>query len=103
MFGPTRPPVEPVPQSNPHSETPLSNHDKLRELIIDVFLLEPDEYHLDLAREDVDTWDSLGIVSMAVGVHETFDYHFTPEEATSILTVRDIVRILGEKGISFDA
>ena len=80
----------------------MSNLEKLKELIVDTFLLDGDEYHLDLARADVDTWDSLGIVSMAVGVNETFGYHFTPEEATGIESVRDIVRILESKGISFD-
>jgi len=80
----------------------VSNLEKLKDLIVDTFLLDPDEYHLDLARADVDTWDSLGIVSMAVGVNETFGYHFTPEEATGIECVRDIVRILESKGVSFD-
>lgn len=84
--------------SNPEK----SNHAKLEDLIVDVFLLEPEEYHLDLGRDDVDTWDSLGIVSMAVGVQDTFGYHFTPAEATGIRTVRDIVRILEQKGIAFD-
>ncbi|HED66933.1 MAG TPA: acyl carrier protein [Planctomycetes bacterium] len=79
----------------------MTNHEKLRDLIIDTFLLEPSEYSLELRRENVDTWDSLGIVSMAVGVHETFGYHFTPDEATGIESVADIVRILESKGISF--
>lgn len=81
----------------------MSNHEKLKELIVDTFLLDVSEYSLDLARDAVDTWDSLGIVSMAVGVHECFGYHFTPDEATGIETVRDIVKILESKGISFDS
>ena len=80
----------------------MSNHDKLRELLIDTFLLDPSEYSLELERKDVETWDSLGIVSMAVGVHETFGYHFTPEEATGIEKVADIVRLLEGHGVSFD-
>jgi acyl carrier protein len=80
----------------------VSNLEKLKELIVDTFLLDEAEFSLDLQREDVDTWDSLGIVSMAVGVNETFGYHFTPEEATGIQSVRDIVSILETKGISFD-
>jgi len=79
----------------------VSNHDKLKDLLIDTFLLEDAEYSVDLTREDVDTWDSLGVVSLAVGVHETFGYHFTPEEATGIGSVADIVRLLESKGISF--
>ncbi len=80
----------------------MSNHDKLKELLIDTFLLDESEYSLELLRENVDTWDSLGIVSMAVGVNETFGYHFTPEEATGVQSVADIIRILEANGISFD-
>ena len=78
-----------------------TNREQLSELLIDVFLLEPDEFHFGLAREDVETWDSLGIVAMAVGVQETFGYHFTPEEATNITSVQGIIDLLSSKGISF--
>ena len=54
-------------------------------------------------RDDVDTWDSLAVVSIAVGAHETFGYHFTPEEAASIETVSDIRALLEKNGIAFDA
>ena len=80
----------------------MSNHEKLKSLIIDTFLPDPAEYSLELRREDVETWDSLGIVSMAVGVHETFGYHFTPEEATGIEKVGDIVTVLESHDVSFD-
>jgi acyl carrier protein len=81
----------------------VTNHEKLKELIIDTFLLKPSEYSLKLNRTDVDTWDSLGIVSMAVGVNEVFGYHFTPDEANGIESVGDIVKVLEQKGICFDA
>lgn len=80
----------------------MNNREKLKELMLDVFLLDPSEFSFDLKREDVDTWDSLGVVSMAVGVQETFGYHFTPEEAIGIRGVQDIMDILKTKGISFD-
>ena len=79
-----------------------NNNEKLAELLTEVFLLEPDEFSLDLTRENVETWDSLGIVAMAVGIQEEFGYHFTPEEATGIQSVKDIITILTSKGISFD-
>jgi acyl carrier protein len=79
----------------------MSNPEKLKELIIDTFLLEDSEYSLELKRADVDTWDSLGIVSMAVGVNEVFGYHFTPDEANGIECVADIIKILESKAISF--
>ncbi len=80
----------------------MTNLEKLRELVIDVFLLDPAEFRFDLTREEVDTWDSLALVSLAVGIKSTFGYHPTPAEAMSIHSVRDVIRILSEKGVRFE-
>jgi len=79
----------------------MTNRDKLQDLLLDILLLDPSEFRFDLKREEIQTWDSLGVVAIAVGVDETFGYHFTPEEATSLTGVDDIIRILETKGISF--
>lgn len=76
--------------------------EKLQRVIVDVFLLTPEEFRLDLTREEVDTWDSLGVVSLAVGIQEAFGYHFTPDEATGLNSVQDIVDILRAKGIALN-
>lgn len=78
-----------------------ANIDKLKELMIDVFLIDPREFRMDLRRDEVETWDSLGVVSLAVGVQETFGYHLTQDEAISIKSIRDLVTILEARGISF--
>ena len=80
----------------------MNNHAKLRELLLDILLLEPEEYILELSRDQVETWDSMSVVSISVGVHETFGYHPTPSEATAIRSVKDIVTLLESKGIFFD-
>lgn len=80
----------------------MSNKDKLKELFCDVFLLEEDEYKETLTKEDIDTWDSLGTVSMAVGIQETFGYHMTPDEANGVSSIPDVVALLATKGVSFD-
>lgn len=80
----------------------MTNKEKLKNLLMDVFLLDSDEFSYDMKREKISTWDSLGIVSMAVGIEEEFGYHFKPEEATAIRSVKDIIAILNTKGISFD-
>jgi acyl carrier protein len=80
----------------------MKNREKLKKTIADVFLLNPAEFRLDLRREEVDTWDSFGVVSLAVGIQEAFGYHFTPEEAVGIRSVRDIIKILTSKGIDFE-
>lgn len=81
----------------------MGNREKLRDLLADVFLLSPSEFRFDLTREEIDTWDSLGVVSMAVGVQETFGYHMKPEEAVAIRGVADLMKLLEAKGIPFDA
>lgn len=79
----------------------MTNREKLQDLLLDVLLLDPSEFRFDLKREQLQTWDSLAVVAIAVGVDETFGYHFTPDEATSISSVGDIIRILETKGINF--
>jgi acyl carrier protein len=81
----------------------MTNLEKLKDLVIDVFLIDPAEFRMDLRRNEVETWDSLGVVSLAVGVQETFGYHLTQDEALSVTSVGDVARILGRHGISFDA
>jgi len=80
----------------------VTNREKLRQLLLDVFLLAEDEFSFDLRKENVDTWDSLGVVSLAVGIQETFGYHLTPDEATGIASVDDIIRILSRHQVRFD-
>jgi len=77
------------------------NLDKLAELLIDIFLLEPEEFNFDLTKQEIDTWDSLGTVAIAVGIQEEFAYHFTPDEANGLGSVREIIELLGSKGIDF--
>ncbi|WP_295393312.1 acyl carrier protein [uncultured Thiodictyon sp.] len=79
----------------------MTNYDKLRELIQDILLLEPGEYSLGLGRGDVPTWDSLAVVSIAVGLDETFGQHPSPDEATGLKSVADIVAFLESRGLSF--
>jgi acyl carrier protein len=78
----------------------MSNRAKLKQLILDVFLLDDGEFHFDLRRADIDTWDSLGVVSLAVGIHQTFGYHPTPDEATAFAGIADVIALLEARGIS---
>lgn len=81
----------------------MSNREKLRDLMVEVFLLTDEEFRFDLTRAEIDTWDSLGIVSLAVGIEETFKYHLTPEEATKLESVQDVMTVLETRGVDFAA
>ena len=80
----------------------MENREKLKKVVEDVFLLQPGEFRCDLRRDEVETWDSFGVVSLAVGIQEVFGYHCTPAEASGIKSVGDIINLLSAKGIDFD-
>lgn len=80
----------------------MTNRETLQNVLLDVFLLSPGEFRFDLTRDEIDTWDSLGVVSLAVGIHEAFGYHMAPEEATSLRSVPDLIALLESKGIAFE-
>ena len=73
--------------------------ERLEELLLDVFLLEPGELSDDLRRDELETWDSLGMVSLAVGVEEALGYHMTPEEAAELASIADLVALLRARGL----
>ena len=80
-----------------------ANYERLKDLLVDVLLIEPSEFSLTLTKSAVDTWDSLAVVAVAVGIEEVFGYHPTTQEAMRLQSVQDIITLLEEKGISFDA
>jgi len=80
----------------------MTNRGKLKELLMDVFLIDSSEFRFDMVREEIESWDSLGVVSMAVGIQETFGYHMKPEEAVAIKGFQQIIELLESKGIKFD-
>jgi acyl carrier protein len=80
----------------------MENREKLKKMLEEVFLLQPGEFRFDLRRDEVETWDSFGVVSLAVGIQEIFGYHCTPAEAAGIKSVGDLIRLLTAKGFDFE-
>jgi acyl carrier protein len=79
----------------------MSNRANLKKLWMDIFLLSEADFRWDMKRADLMTWDSLAVVSLAVGAREIFGCQLTPAEAASIQGVQDLVLILETKGIAF--
>ena len=80
----------------------MNRREQHRELLADIFLLDPADIRFSMTRQDIDNWDSLAVVSIAVGVRQVFGYHFTPDEANGIQSFQDIITLLETKGISFE-
>ena len=45
----------------------MTNREKLKDLLMDVFLIEPSEFRFDMMRDEIESWDSLGVVSWLWG------------------------------------
>lgn len=72
--------------------------EKLCELIAEQFNLNADSITMDTAFEDDLNADSVDIVDLSMALEEAFDIdELTEEEASSIVTVGDLVRLLQTK------
>ncbi|MNP85330.1 acyl carrier protein [compost metagenome] len=59
-----------------------------------------DELYLDEnGPEQIEGWDSLATVSMAVALQQEFGQHMTIEEVAEIHTIGDIKQYLRYKGV----
>ncbi|MEM8732511.1 MAG: hypothetical protein AAGF79_21590 [Pseudomonadota bacterium] len=80
----------------------MTNLEKLQELMEDVLLLEDGAFSRDLARDNLQAWDSMATVAVAIGIEEVFGHHPTPEEAIGLASVSDIIAFLSARGVAFD-
>ena len=65
--------------------------EKIREIIAEVFNLDPEEIRMDSAFVDDLGADSLDVFQIIMGIEETFDIEIDNEEAEKIVTVGDAV------------
>jgi len=75
---------------------------KLRNLLVETLLIEDEQYRNENGPDTIETWDSLAMVRIAVGVEEAFGYNMTPEEMVSLDSIGDIKAILQSHDIVFD-
>ena len=61
-----------------------------------------DDAAIALHRDDVETWDSMATVAIAVGIEEVFQHHPLEEEAIGLESVDHIIAFLKAKGVRFD-
>ena len=75
---------------------------KLRNLLVEILLIDEEQYSEENGPDTIETWDSLAMVRIATGVEETFGYSMTPEEMVSLDSIGDIKAILRSHDIAFD-
>lgn len=74
---------------------------RLRALLIDVLLIEEDEYRDAHGPEEIGAWDSLATVTIAGEVEREFGYAMEPEEMVALRSIGDIKELLRAKGAAF--
>lgn len=75
---------------------------KLRDLLVEILLIDEEQYRDENGPDAIETWDSLAMVRIAVGIEEVFGCGMTPEEMVSLESIGDIKAILRSHDIRFD-
>lgn len=70
---------------------------KLFSIMEEIFEIEPGTLNIDSDHENVDGWDSLKMVHIAVAIEEQFQISLTPDEVVEMISVRRIVEILRQR------
>jgi acyl carrier protein len=78
------------------------SHAILRRIITDAFELEPGEYNLELRQDEVEKWDSMGMVSLIVELEAAFDIEIDLLEFSRFVSVAAIIAVLREHGVAFE-
>ncbi|MEW6052152.1 MAG: acyl carrier protein [Candidatus Zixiibacteriota bacterium] len=78
------------------------NNQKLLRLLEDILLIDDTQYRDEFGPDEIETWDSLAMVSIAAAVEKEFGYAMTPEEMVSMGTIGDIKSVLRGQGVGFE-
>lgn len=72
--------------------------EKVEGVLADVLQVPADGITDDLAMQDVEAWDSLKHMELIVALETAFDVQLTFDEIVAMRSVREIKRVLAERG-----
>ena len=73
---------------------------ELKKLMAELFKRKEDEITDSLTMKNIDVWDSLKHMELVVSIEQTFGIELTFDEIVTMQNVKEIKRILDERGIS---
>ena len=76
-----------------------ATQDDLRQLMADVFGINPDEIDDDASIDTIEAWDSHRHLSLVLALEERFEVSLTEQETVEILNVELIREVLREHGV----
>ncbi len=72
---------------------------RLAELLADIFGMRESDIHPELKKADVGTWDSLKQMDLVVSLEKEYAIALDIPDILRMLTVKDIMNVLNEKGV----
>jgi acyl carrier protein len=75
----------------------MDNHQKLQDLMRDIFEDEALVIDAETSPEDVPGWDSFANIQLLAAVSESFSVKFTTEEAIKVRTVGDLLALIARR------
>jgi acyl carrier protein len=73
---------------------------RVEELIASLFDMRREDVTDCLAMRNTDGWDSLKHIELVVSIEETFGVRLELDDIVAMQTLKDIKRILREKGVN---
>jgi acyl carrier protein len=74
----------------------------LRELMADVFGIDPSEIDDEASIDTIEAWDSHKHLNLVLALEERFGVSLTEQETVEILNVELIRAVLGEHGVELE-
>lgn len=75
---------------------------KLCRFVAEILGVEHDEVGPDTGPGIIPKWDSLAHIQLVAAMEETYEVQLSMDEIINLFSVRDIVTLLEEKGVSLD-
>ena len=80
----------------------MNNNDKLLKVFSDVIDVPVNKLGLELTQDDIDSWDSIGMINLIVSLEQLFDVKFDIIEMSEMNSISYIKELLVLKGIQFE-
>lgn len=74
--------------------------EKLREIFVEVFSVQPEEYADELSPDTLTAWDSLGHIRLVSAMEERLGLTFETNEIMDMANVAQIKEILTRRGVT---
>lgn len=74
-------------------------NEQLRSVMASVLNVSETQLSGTTTQEDIDAWDSLAVINLAVALEAEFDVALSAEEVESLISVRKIQTILEQHGV----